>query len=337
MPSLLRHRDRSAARLVAQQRLALLADEIAVAHSGRAGEEGRSVGPGSGADSGSAGSGPPGVESAVRGRHRADPLGTGARVGAAVGDRLPVGVRWRTERAVSAQHVAVVALVVAALVAAGSWWALAGRPGEPTAVAPVVTPMASPAAPPGASGEELSGQSWAESTGESQAADAPPGAAGTDPSAPQAQGDVVVDVTGRVRSPGLVTLPAGSRVADALEAAGGLRPGSRGTGLNLARTLVDGEQILVGVRPAPWPPQPAESGGPAAPSASVPDPAAAPIDLNTATLEQLDVLPGIGPVTAQAILDWRSAHGAFTSVDELLEVDGIGDVTLADIRDLVTV
>jgi competence protein ComEA len=64
---------------------------------------------------------------------------------------------------------------------------------------------------------------------------------------------------------------------------------------------------------------------------------AAPVDLNTATLEQLDVLPGIGPVTAQAILDWRSAHGAFTSVDELLEVDGIGDVTLADIRDLVTV
>ena len=63
----------------------------------------------------------------------------------------------------------------------------------------------------------------------------------------------------------------------------------------------------------------------------------APVDVNTATLEQLDTLPGIGPVTGQAILDWRSANGAFTTVDELLEVDGIGDATLADIRDLVTV
>jgi competence protein ComEA len=152
--------------------------------------------------------------------------------------------------------------------------------------------------------------------------------------APSTGADVVVDVTGKVRTPGLVTLPAGSRVADALDAAGGLRPGTRSRGLNLARPLVDGEQILVGVRPAPWPQQPAPTGGSAVPGAPVPP---APVDLNTATLEQLDVLPGIGPVTAQAILDWRAAHGAFTSVDELLEVDGIGDVTLADIRDLVTV
>ena len=322
MPSLLRHRDRSAARLVAQQRLALLADEIAAVRPDGGGDGVR-------VDE------PPATGSPLRGRHRADPLGTGARVGAAVGDRLPVGVRWGAERAVSGQHVAVVALVVAALVAVGAWWALAGRPGEPTVVAPVVTPMASPMPSPMASPMT----SPADPGDAATPHDGRPGAAAaTDPPAPEAQEEVVVDVSGRVRSPGLVTLPAGARVADALDAAGGLRSGAGSPGLNLARPLVDGEQILVGVRPAPWPQQPAQSGGPAPPTASGPVPLpAAPVDINTATLEQLDVLPGIGPVTAQAILDWRIAHGAFTSVDELLEVDGIGDVTLADIRDLVTV
>jgi competence protein ComEA len=157
-----------------------------------------------------------------------------------------------------------------------------------------------------------------------------------DPADPAPAGDlVVVDVTGKVRTPGLVSLPAGSRVADALEAAGGTRPAVDVTALNLARPLVDGEQILVGVAPAQWasPTASPAPGAPAAPAA----PASAPVNLNTATLEQLDTLPGIGPVTGQAILDWRAANGDFTSVDELLEVDGIGDVTLADLRDQVTV
>jgi competence protein ComEA len=144
-----------------------------------------------------------------------------------------------------------------------------------------------------------------------------------------ASGSVVVDVSGKVRHPGVATLPAGSRVVDALRKAGGARPGVSLSSLNLARVLVDGEQILVG-RGAP-------GGGIAAGlSTSAPDPAGSLVNLNSATEEQLDTLPGVGPVTAQKILDWRSAHGAFSSVDELLEVDGIGEKTLADLAPLVT-
>jgi len=162
--------------------------------------------------------------------------------------------------------------------------------------------------------------------------------------APQPAGDtggeqlVVVDVAGRVRRPGIVTLPWGSRVADALEAAGGVRPGVDLVTLNLARILVDGEQLLVGIRAAtvpglPTPPDPT----------IVPQPDATPgtpvalVNLNTATLADLDTLPGVGPVTAESILAWRTEHGAFSTVDELLEVSGIGDVTLEELRDLVTV
>jgi competence protein ComEA len=146
---------------------------------------------------------------------------------------------------------------------------------------------------------------------------------------PGAAGEVTVDVAGKVRRPGVTTLPAGSRVVDALRRAGGARAGVDLSSLNLARVLVDGEQILVG-RGAP-------GGGIAAgASTAAPDPVGALVNLNTATEAQLDTLPGVGPVTAQKILDWRSAHGAFTSVDELLEVDGIGDKTLADIAPHVT-
>ena len=137
--------------------------------------------------------------------------------------------------------------------------------------------------------------------------------------------------TSRARSdiPGVATLPAGSRVVDALRKAGGARSGVDLSSLNLARVLVDGEQILVG-RGMP-------GGGIAAgASTAAPGPSGALVNLNTATEEQLDTLPGVGPVTAQKILEWRSAHGAFSSVDELLEVDGIGDKTLADLAPLVT-
>lgn len=138
-------------------------------------------------------------------------------------------------------------------------------------------------------------------------------------------------MAGKVRRPGLVTLPTGARVADALRAAGGARPGVDTTALNLARPLVDGEQIVVGIPTLAG--NPPETPAGSSPTAGVP----VLVDLNTATMEQLDTLPGVGPVTAQAILDWRAEHGAFTTVDELLEVDGIGDATLADLRDLVTV
>ncbi len=137
-------------------------------------------------------------------------------------------------------------------------------------------------------------------------------------------GEVTVDVAGKVRHPGVATLPAGSRVVDALRKAGGARGGVNLSSLNLARVLVDGEQILVG---KPTPP----GGLAASASSSAPDPTGALVNLNTATAEQLDALPGVGPVTAQKILEWRAAHGAFSSVDELLEVDGIGEKTLADL------
>ncbi len=144
-----------------------------------------------------------------------------------------------------------------------------------------------------------------------------------------ASGTVTVDVAGKVRRPGVATLPAGSRVVDALRRAGGARGGVDVSGLNLARVLVDGEQILVG-RPA------APSGVAASASTTGPPATGALVNLNTATEEQLDTLPGVGPVTAQKILQWRTAHGAFSAVDELLDIDGIGEKTLADLAPLVT-
>ncbi|MFZ0142614.1 MAG: helix-hairpin-helix domain-containing protein, partial [Aeromicrobium sp.] len=120
---------------------------------------------------------------------------------------------------------------------------------------------------------------------------------------------------------------AGSRVHEAVAKAGGVRGKVDTSTLNMARVLTDGEQILVGVEPVAA--APANGGSPASGGG-------ARISLGTATLEQLDTLPGIGPVTAQAILDHRSEHGPFTSVDDLLDVKGIGAATLADIRDQVT-
>jgi competence protein ComEA len=134
---------------------------------------------------------------------------------------------------------------------------------------------------------------------------------------------LVVDVAGAVRRPGLVRLPLGSRVADAIAAAGGVRPGATTAGLNLARKVLDGEQVLVGA------PAPAAGASAAASGAR--------LDLNTATADQLDTLPGVGPVLADRIVEWRTAHGPFTSVDQLREVSGIGARKLDSIRELLTV
>lgn len=145
-------------------------------------------------------------------------------------------------------------------------------------------------------------------------------------SAPAPPDELVVSVVGKVANPGLVRLPEGARVADALAAAGGRLPGTEIIGLNLARKLSDGEQLLVGITPPPGRAAPgAVSGGQTL------------VNLNTATQEQLEQLPEIGPVTAQRILDWRAEYGRFDSVNQLLEVSGIGPATLEQIEDLVRV
>ncbi|WP_431236604.1 ComEA family DNA-binding protein [Mycolicibacterium aichiense] len=162
---------------------------------------------------------------------------------------------------------------------------------------------------------------------------------GPDPNQP-----VVVSVVGLVTKPGLVTLAPDARIADAVSAAGGALNGADTLGLNLARHLTDGEQIVVGIgTPAGQPSAlgssvngtpPAASDPPAAPGKGGP---AEPVNLNTATVEQLDALPGVGPVTAAAIVAWRDANGKFASVDQLGEVDGIGPARLEKLRALVRV
>ncbi|GIH03120.1 competence protein ComEA [Rhizocola hellebori] len=130
--------------------------------------------------------------------------------------------------------------------------------------------------------------------------------------------ELVVAVSGQVQRPGLVRLPAGARVADALQAAGGALPGTDLSAVNLARKVVDGELIAIGVVVTGA----AQAG---------------PLNLNTATLAQLDALPGVGPVLAQRIIDMRAKRGGFTKVDELRQVDGIGEETFARLKDLVVV
>ncbi|MDQ1722472.1 MAG: competence protein ComEA [Pseudonocardiales bacterium] len=146
---------------------------------------------------------------------------------------------------------------------------------------------------------------------------------------------LVVDVAGKVRRPGVYRLPAGSRVDDAVRAAGGLLSGVDPVTVNLARKLVDGEQVLVGLAAASAG-GPGGSAAPGGPGATTPTGTAGPLDLNSATLAQLDGLPGVGPVLAQRILDWRTAHGRFDSVDQLRGVSGIGDSKYADLKSLVT-
>ncbi len=138
---------------------------------------------------------------------------------------------------------------------------------------------------------------------------------------------VVVDVVGAVRRPGLYRLAQGSRIADALTRAGGATAKAELAQVNLAAPLADGEQVVVPRRGVAGGSPGAGSGSPAGPAASV--------QLSTATLEQLDSLPGVGPVTAQKILDYRDEHGAFQSVDELDAVPGIGPKRLEQLRELV--
>lgn len=217
-----------------------------------------------------------------------------------VRERLPLWVQLRCGLEPKTLAALTVVLVVAAVLAAQHFWS--GRP--------------QPVSAPETVREEVAATGSAREPGPSPGA--PPPAA-----APAKR--VVIDVSGKVRSPGVHRLPAGSRVTDALRAAGGVKPGADLTGLNRARVLVDGEQVVVG-GPAP-PGLAAPGGGTAAQGVG-----GAPVSLSTATVEQLDTLPGVGPVLAQHIIDYRTRHGGYRSVDELREVNGIGERRFADIE-----
>jgi competence protein ComEA len=148
---------------------------------------------------------------------------------------------------------------------------------------------------------------------------------------PPPAAEVTVHVRGRVRQPGVISLPVGSRVIDAIEAAGGLRPGVSTGALNLARLLVDGEQVAVGIRDTGMQPAPIDKTAPGAVS-SLPL-----VDINAASAAELEALPGIGPVLAGRIVQWRTDNGPFSDVEILGEVSGIGDALLAQLRPLVRV
>ncbi|MGW5850154.1 helix-hairpin-helix domain-containing protein [Streptomyces sp. NPDC055254] len=239
-------------------------------------------------------------------------LSAGAARRLAVRERLPVWLQARC--GMEPRTVAAVAVVLVGAVgfAAQQYWSARPAVVTPAAVvAPAPAPGTGPASAPGPG--RGPGQAWT---------DPLPAAAVAGAAVPaEGGGRIVVDVSGKVRDPGVRRLPAGSRVEDALAAAGGVRPGTDTTGLNRARVLVDGEQVLVGT---PAQPQPGGTG-----------PAPGPLSLGSATVEQLDGLPGVGPVLAQHIVDFRTARGGFRSVEELRQVNGIGERRFADLRTLV--
>lgn len=251
---------------------------------------------------------------------------------ARLADRLPLTLRSAVV-APTASAALVLALVALGAAVLATWVAWQHRP-VPVSAAPVTSSTMIAALSPGPAGDEVSAPVVGTAT---------TGSAGRT-GAPV--GEVVVDVAGRVHRPGVVRLAAGSRVVDALDRAGGALPGVDTTGVALARVLVDGEQILVDGRPGPSSDAPAGSAsGPAAGSGGAGAVAAgagttgsgSPVNLNSATAEQLDALPGVGPVLAQRIVQWRVEHGPFGSPQQLGEVTGVGDRRLADLLPLIRI
>ena len=223
---------------------------------------------------------------------------------------LPEPLRGRVS--LGPWHLVVVSLVLVAGLALACWWMIRSDP--EVVPAANAAPSASPLVP-------------------LPTGSAAPGSVAATPSTGASAGTVTVDVEGKVPKPGIVVLPVGSRVVDAVEAAGGSSH-KHLAGLNLAALLSDGQQIVVGA-PNGVP----NGGGAAAPASGGPEAATAPgagVSLNAASMEELETLPGVGPVTAQSIIDWRTTNGAFTSIDELLEVDGIGPKTFDSLEPLVT-
>lgn len=233
-----------------------------------------------------------------------------ARPPVADGPLTPLADRWRSLR--GDPRAGAVALLAVAL-AAGAFWFRTGVEGS--------------AGAGGAAG------------GGGPATTAPVASTATTTTS-TAPATVVIHVAGAVARPGVVSLPAGARVVDAIDAAGGAVPEADLDRLNLAALLADGQRVLVarvGDPPTPGD-QPAGVSGGVTPA----DPGAAPgapvlVNLNTATQAQLETLPGIGPTLAQSIIAERDRRGGFTSVEQLRQVRGIGDKRFADLRDLVTV
>lgn len=253
---------------------------------------------------------------------------------------VPVFLRSGRVSVSSSAVVAVLALVVAlgcAFVLRILW---AERAAEGETMVGVSASRGEPVATGGPVTPEVVSRSGPADPGSAE----PAGAAGTVPAAGSpgagaaSQPELVVHVVGQVARPGLVRLRAGARVADAIEAAGGAKRGADLAVLNLARALVDGEQVFV---PKPGETPPMASGGPAPGAAGTGAGGAGSatdmVNLNTADLAALDSLPGVGPVLAQRIMDWRTENGRFTSVEELGEVSGIGDKMLRELRPKVTV
>jgi competence protein ComEA len=168
--------------------------------------------------------------------------------------------------------------------------------------------------------------------------DATAGGRGSDPLAAVAPSPtpalIIVDVAGWVRRPGVYEFRQGDRVIDAIRMAGGARHGADLMSINLAAPLTDGQQIVVLRRGRAGPGGPVGAGGSGPPGTGGAEPL---VNLNTATMDQLESLPGIGPALAQRILDYRQEHGPFRSVEDLTNVSGIGDKRLADLRSKVTV
>lgn len=219
----------------------------------------------------------------------------------------PAGTQSMVERLrlVTRRHAAAVAIVAGLAVLLTFVWVLRARPVAAAVPIETLTPTATPVT--------------------------------ATPGTPSPPALITVHIAGAVANPGVVHVPSTARVADGIAAAGGLRADADAAELNLAAPLVDGCQVIVGTKAQPRGEVRAGTAGPPAAGGTSSVAGAAKIDLNTATEQQLDGLPGVGPVTAKAILDYRAKHGRFARVEQLQEVDGIGPKTYAQIAAYVRV